>query len=840
MDMAKSNVLQRWSLAAALATLALVAGCGGGSGGPLPVPPSVPAPAPTPAPTPTPTATVTPTPTPTASPTPTPTATATAPAPTPTPSPSPTTTPTPVPSPTPSAAFLTAEYNRSTGPSQHGAITAWVGGTSGSGVTIAIVDSGIDTDSPEFAGRIAPYSRDVVSPGRGLDNPDDSHGTQVALTAAAARDNTGILGIAFAATIAMFRADSIGSCAEVSSDPDAGCKFNDSAIAAGVNGAVAGGAKVVNLSLGGTTPGFALRNAIVNAANAGVVVVVSAGNDGNSTETGVDPLNPDPFASGLRSAGNGNVIIVGSVDAQNVISGFSNKAGSEAGWYLTARGERVCCVYENGTLKVVTNADGSRSVYVVSGTSFAAPQVAGAAALLRQAFPHLTGRQVVDLLLRTGRDAGAAGTDPIYGRGILDIAAAFSPQGATSLAGSTTTMPVGDSTAVTSAPMGDAATGKGTAYRAILLDSYQRAYQYNLAAGFRTAQQQARLAPALEREVRQVALSNEAMALAFSVDARGRVAQLPWTGQLRLSPDDAAKARVLAARVVAAVAPRARIAFAFAQGSEGLVATLQGRSQPAFLIARAPADDAGFAHRGSFTLAARHEFGPLGLTVSAEQAAALSAAPVVSAATALARTGRYPAQRIAVGLDRRFGPVTAALGLGWLGERDTLLGARFHAALGGGGADSLFLDASGQWQLAQDWRLGAAWRHGWSWSRSSGAITPNSRLVTSAWAVDLARANLFTPGDSLALRVSQPLRVERGGVGFNLPVSYSYDTAQPGFDRVVLPLAPRGRELDAELLWRGPVQGGSALLSLFYRRQPGHYAAAPDDLGLAAGWSWQF
>lgn len=342
--------------------------------------------------------------------------------------------------------FLTSEYNRSTGPSQHGAITAWAGGTTGKGVTIGIVDTGIDETSPEFAGRISTASRDVAG-SRALTNPDSDHGTNVAMVAAAARDSTGILGIAYDATIAMFRGDTVGTCATaVPSDPKSGCTFSDNSIAAGVNAAVAAGAKVINLSLGGSPPNSTLRAAIANAAANGVVVVVSAGNDGDSTDPAVDPNNPDPLAAGLRAAGNGNVIIAGSVDSTNTISTFSNKAGTEQTWFLAARGERVCCVYENGVLKVVTNPDGSRSAFVFSGTSFSAPQIAGAAALLRQAFPNLTAVQVVDLLLRTASDGGAVGTDGIYGRGILNITQAFAPQGTTSLAGSTVAIPLGDTT----------------------------------------------------------------------------------------------------------------------------------------------------------------------------------------------------------------------------------------------------------------------------------------------------------------------------------------------------------------------------------------------------------
>lgn len=799
----RSRRLVQWHLAAASASFALVAACGGGSGGSIG---STPAPPPTA---------------------------------TPTPNPTPTTSPTPVPQATPSTAFLTSEYNRSSGPQQHGALTPWTAGYNGSGVTIGIVDTGIDSDSPEFAGRISSASADVAG-SRGIDNPDSDHGTNVALVAAAARDNLGVVGMAFNATVAMFRADSPGTCANNDpANPKDGCKLPDSAIALGIDRAVSAGAKVINLSLGGSTPNSTLRAAMARAASAGAVVVVAAGNNGDSTEAGIDPNNPDPFATGVRQSGAGNVIIAGSVDSGNLFSTFSNRAGSEANWFLSARGERVCCVYDNGVLKITTDASGQRFQYVFSGTSFAAPQIAGAAALLIQAFPNLTANQVVDLLLRTARDAGAAGTDGTYGRGILDLNAAFAPQGTTSLAGTAIAVPAGDTTGVTSGSMGDAWQRTGS-LEAIVLDRYQRAYGLNLAVGLRGAQLQPRLGPALESNSRNLSLGGGKVALAFTVDATGRISRLPWTGQLRLSREQAEQARVLAARAVMQIAPGRKLGFAFEQGADGLVAQLQGRDQPAFLIARSPIDDLGFGATGQTSFAVRESLGPWGLTVSAERGSAQAAARVNLAGFAADRLPGAPASRIGLSLDRQFGGFDAALGASWLNEQDSVLGARFHQAFGARGANSLFVDAAAGWRLAPGWRLGAAWRTGLTRPHSGGMITAGSRLVSSAWSLDVQRSGIFAANDTVALRIAQPLRVERGGLALNLPVDYSYTTLSPIYGQRQLFLAPRGREQDIELIWRGWLWNGTAMASLYYRKDPGHYAALPDDRGVAVSWNRRF
>ena len=466
----------------AMLPLMLVAACGGGGGGGGPISTPAPAPAPTPVPAPTPTP---------------------VPAPTPTPTPAPTSGLPPA-QPVPSA-FNTAEFRRSDGPLEHNAATAWNAGRTGQGVTIAIVDTGVDADSPEFAGRISPLSKDILNAGRDISGSDD-HGTHVAMIAAAARNGTGILGIAFDATIMALRTDSIGSCAPDSpQDANADCSFADSAIADAINYASSNGAKVINISLGGEGATAAVRSAVAAAANRGTLIVVSAGNDGAA--------QPESFATLLDTSAAGGLIIVGSIDADGSISDFSNKAGTQNSHYLTARGDRLCCAYENGELYV----DSEGFVYLFSGTSFSAPQVAGAAALLAQAFPNLTGREIADILLRSAFDAGATGTDTVFGRGILDIARAFQPLGTTSLAGSGQAVALGDVTGAGSPAMGDALAA--ASLPAVVLDEYRRAFETDLAGTLRGAVPVDRLRNSVGAQQRHVSFGSDKTSVAFTIDA---------------------------------------------------------------------------------------------------------------------------------------------------------------------------------------------------------------------------------------------------------------------------------------------------------------------------------
>ena len=159
------------------------------------------------------------------------------------------------------------------------------------------------------------------------------------------------------------------------------------------------------------------------AVNAGIVLVIAAGNDATA--------DPDPFAltpaQQFRRIGNHRRRA--RRPTTRPIASFSDKAGIGAEYYLMAVGVDDRAPDQTGTQ------------YLWSGTSFSAPTISGAVALMAQAFPNLTGKQIVEILFNSADDLGATGVDSTYGHGALDIARAFAPQGATAMADSKT--PVG-------------------------------------------------------------------------------------------------------------------------------------------------------------------------------------------------------------------------------------------------------------------------------------------------------------------------------------------------------------------------------------------------------------
>jgi subtilisin family serine protease len=351
--------------------------------------------------------------------------------------------------------FETAEYRANYGLGAIGASSAYAAGATGRGVTVGIIDTGIDVDHPEFAGAIAPASTDIVTGNTQFLNDEDGHGTAVAGIIAARKNNSLAHGVAFEATVLAVRADAEGSCAS-------GCAFNEADVAAATDYAVEKGANVINYSLGGgSSLSDTLAASMASAVDHGAILVLAAGNSG-----GPEPTFPARFA--LDSRAHGQVIVAGAVDANNQITSFSNRAGSASGSFLVAPG-----------VDILTTGLGGGSA-LATGTSFATAHVSGAVALVLQVSPFLTPAQVSELLLSTATDLGAPGTDPIYGRGLVNVGEALRPQG-------TLTVPLGESVGDGGRPLNSSRLRLGSAFgagptlgRAIFLDRYGRPYSFDL------------------------------------------------------------------------------------------------------------------------------------------------------------------------------------------------------------------------------------------------------------------------------------------------------------------------------------------------------------------------
>jgi hypothetical protein len=169
-----------------------------------------------------------------------------------------------------------------------------------------------------------------------------------------------------------------------------------------------------------------------------------------------------------------------------------------------------------------------------------------------------------------------------------------------------------------------------------------------------------------------------------------------------------------------------------------------------------------------------------------------------------------------------------------------VLGARFGAFLGNPGARTLFLDGRAALAAGQGWTVSGEVRRGWTRVSEGGVRAGADRLTTMGWSAELNKQAVFAARDSFGLRIAQPLRVTSGGFDVTLPVSYDYATGQAGFALQRLNLAPQGRETDVEAYWLLPIRGGAVTANLFWRNQPGHIAASPNDAGGAIRFSLRY
>jgi thermitase len=250
-------------------------------------------------------------------------------------------------------------------------------------IEIAIVDTGVDLDHPDLRNRLV-KGYNVIDE-RSEPDDDNGHGTHVAGIIASETDNNeGVAGMTWFSKIMPIKA--MGA-------KGYGTTFD---IAKGIVWAVDHGADVINLSLGNYQPSNVLEEAVRYAYEKNVVMVSAAGNDGSD-----QPTYPSAYPE---------VLSVSAVGYNGNRASFSNY-----GDYIdvAAPGVYIPSTYFN------------QQYAALSGTSMAAPHVAGLAALILSANPDLKSSQVIRIIKKSAIDLGDKGKDINYGNGLIDVNSAL-------------------------------------------------------------------------------------------------------------------------------------------------------------------------------------------------------------------------------------------------------------------------------------------------------------------------------------------------------------------------------------------------------------------------------
>lgn len=277
------------------------------------------------------------------------------------------------------------------------------------GVTVAVVDTGADLTAPDLAAKAA-TAYNVRTRSSTIDD-SNGHGTFVAsLAAGSVTNDEGIAGVGGDAQLMVVEAGGTDG------------SFNDVQEAAAIVWAVDHGARIVNLSFGGPDTSSTERKAIDYAVAHDVLLVAAVGND---HDTGNPIEYPAALLQPVASNGSGGVGLAVGASSPNGRRAFFSNTGSYLS--LVAPGEGVFGAVASGSSasrfpRIALPGSRAGLYGYASGTSFAAPQVAGAAALVWAANPALTASGVADILEQTASGGGAWNEE--LGFGVLDVAAA--------------------------------------------------------------------------------------------------------------------------------------------------------------------------------------------------------------------------------------------------------------------------------------------------------------------------------------------------------------------------------------------------------------------------------
>jgi len=692
------------------------------------------------------------------------------------------------------------EYSWSTTVSQLGMLGIHSRGILGQGVLVALLDTGINLSNPEFRDNSRVLTGYNAVDGSSDVSDTNGHGTHTSGILGAPGNGTGMYGVAPAATLLMVKVFNGGTASSTS-------------INRGIDYAVSRGARVLNMSLGATTPtgDTALRLA---AASNNTVIVVAAGNEAQR-----NPNWPSRYAK--EAWANGTILAVGAVDANKRITSFSNRAGDTAQYYLVAPGVNIISSYNGGYA-------------YLTGTSMAAPAVSGAAALVSGYWPYLRANQVAAILLNTADDLGAPGVDAVYGRGMLNVNRALSPIGSYTYrvnSGSKITVPLSTPGVMSSQPQ----VSTPSAFQGLtteVFDEYGRNFTSDEGAAL-AARSVMTVDSILGRPNRMLDAAELTLASGTSLlRMQSRQTQVQHAGgsdALGMSGEPWNHTRQTDASMM-----RVQLAsgHAFSAGDGGLSGMSLGLMGSGMATRLTGADSV--LGNPLLNFSPRHQFAalssPLGMGWTARLGLARAKADTAAAGDVNLMELAYEGHGRALNLSA--GQLVEQGMLG--GYSKPVMGLNQQTGTSG-------MTISGAWALGAHWTLTGAFSQTLTAAPSAQGLLINATKVTAqSYGVGLVRGDTWREGDRLSLTLNAPLRARNGQLSYSVVTGVT-EEGEPVYGTHTVKLAPAGQEWLTETRYATRLSNGASLSAVAALRiNPDHDVNAKPQIALGVRYNQGF